>query len=33
MIINGKYVVTPVAPERMVQVINELVVKARAEKK
>ncbi|OQS42535.1 thiol:disulfide interchange protein DsbA/DsbL [Chromobacterium haemolyticum] len=33
VIVNGKYVVTPVAPERMVQVINELVAKARAEKK
>lgn len=32
VIVNGKYVVKPVAPERMVQVINELVAKARAEK-
>ncbi|MBP4044034.1 thiol:disulfide interchange protein DsbA/DsbL [Chromobacterium violaceum] len=33
VIVNGKYVVVTATPERMIQVMNELVAKTRAEKK
>lgn len=32
-VVNGKYAIQPAAPERLLQVLNELIAKARAEKK
>ena len=33
LVVGGKYAVTPAAPERMMQVVGELVDKVRAEQK